>query len=290
LLIVVSVAFFVLRMTGDTVHLYVDLNSTPEQEELIRQQLGLDRPLWVQYFWFIGDILKGEFGESLQYHMPALDVVLGRVGMTLQLVACALVLALIVGVLLGIVAAVYKDRFADLAITTVAVTGQSMPSFWLGILLVQIFALNLGWLPTSGTGTWMHLVLPSVTLAAFLMPNLILLTRTSVLEVSNELYVTTARSKGVPRLQTMFRHILPNSVNPIISFFGVQMGRLVGGSVVTETIFAWPGVGRLMVGSIFQRDVPVVVAAVVIVSLSIVLANLLVDILQSLADPRVRLE
>ncbi len=277
-------------MTGDTVHLYVDLNSTPEQEELIRQQLGLDRPLWVQYFWFIGDILKGEFGESLQYHMPALDVVLGRVGMTLQLVACALVLALIVGVLLGIVAAVYKDRFADLAITTVAVTGQSMPSFWLGILLVQIFALNLGWLPTSGTGTWMHLVLPSVTLAAFLMPNLILLTRTSVLEVSNELYVTTARSKGVPRLQTMFRHILPNSVNPIISFFGVQMGRLVGGSVVTETIFAWPGVGRLMVGSIFQRDVPVVVAAVVIVSLSIVLANLLVDILQSLADPRVRLE
>jgi peptide/nickel transport system permease protein/glutathione transport system permease protein len=185
---------------------------------------------------------------------------------------------------------VYRNRIPDFVISSIAVAGQSMPSFWLGILLVQLFALNLGWLPTSGTGSWRHLVLPAVTLATFIIPNLILITRTSVLEVSGELFVTTARSKGVSARRTLLRHILPNASNPIISFFGLQVGRLVGGSVLTETIFAWPGVGRLMIGSIYQRDVPVVIAAVLIICVAITLANLLVDVLVSITDPRIRLD
>ena len=165
-----------------------------------------------------------------------------------------------------------------------------MPIFWLGIMLVQLFELNLGWLKTSGTGGWEHIILPAVTLAAFITPKLILITRTSVLEVSNELFVSTARAKGLRELKILLWHVVPNALNPIISFFGLQLGRLVGGSVVTETIFAWPGIGRLMIGAIYQRDVPVVIAAVFIVSIGIIVANLVVDVMISLIDPRIRLE
>jgi len=290
LLVVVAVTFVILRLTGDPVQMYLDVTGTPEQEALLRQKLGLDRPLWVQFLLFLRDALSGDLGQSLQFQAPAMAIVLERLGATLQLMAVALVIALAVGVVCGLVAAVYRDRAPDFIISSVAVAGQSMPSFWLGILLVQLFALHLGWLPTSGTGSWRHIILPSITLATFIIPNLILITRTSVLEVSGELFVTTARSKGVSEKSTLVRHIFPNALNPIISFFGLQVGRLVGGSILTETIFAWPGVGRLMIGSIYQRDVPVVIAGVLIICIAIMLCNLLVDILVSIADPRIRLE
>jgi peptide/nickel transport system permease protein/glutathione transport system permease protein len=290
LFVVVAVTFVILRLTGDPVQMYLDVTGTPEQEALLRQKLGLDRPLWVQFLLFLRDALSGDLGQSLQFQAPAMAIVLERLGATLQLMAVALIIALAVGVVCGLVAAVYRDRAPDFIISSVAVAGQSMPSFWLGILLVQLFALHLGWLPTSGTGSWRHLILPSITLATFIIPNLILITRTSVLEVSGELFVTTARSKGVSEKSTLVRHIFPNALNPIISFFGLQVGRLVGGSILTETIFAWPGVGRLMIGSIYQRDVPVVIAGVLIICVAIMLCNLLVDILVSIADPRIRLE
>lgn len=290
ILLVTAVTFFILRLTGDPVEIYLDITSTPEQVALLRERLGLDDPLWQQYLTFLGNALTGDFGRSLQFQAPALSIVIERLGATFLLIGAALAIALAVGIIAGLIAAVYKDRAADIVITAVAVAGQSMPSFWLGILLVQLFALNLGWLPTSGTGSWQHLLLPSVTLAAFITPNLILITRTSVLEVSNELFVSTARAKGVKELNILLFHIVPNALNPIITFFGLQAGRLVGGSVVTETIFAWPGIGRLMIGSIYQRDVPVVIAAVFIISIGIILANLIVDILISLIDPRIRLE
>jgi ABC-type dipeptide/oligopeptide/nickel transport system permease component len=290
MLIVVGVAFVILRLTGDPVQIYLDINSTPEQVAILRQRLHLDQPLIIQFGYYLRDILNGDFGRSLQFSAPAMSIVLDRLGMTLQLVACALVIATIVGIGAGLVSAVYKDRFADFAISALAVAGQSMPSFWLGILLVQVFALNLGWLPTSGTGTWRHLILPSVTLAAFILPNVVLITRTSVLEVMGELYVVTARSKGVRRKAVLFHHVLRNAINPIISFLGLQLGRLAGGSILTETIFAWPGIGRLMIGSIFQRDVPVVIASVFVISIAIVLANLLVDVVLSLTDPRIKLD
>jgi|TARA_B100000780_G_scaffold191407_1_gene134814 ABC-type dipeptide/oligopeptide/nickel transport system permease component len=290
LLLVTFVTFIVLRVTGDPVQIYLDINATAEQTEILRQRLNLDRPLIVQFGLFVADILRGDFGDSLQFATPALPVVIGRLGATLTLVSTALVVAVILGVAAGILAAIRKDRMPDFLLSALAVAGQSMPSFWLGILLIQLFALDLRWLPTSGMGSPLHLVLPSLTLAAFLLPNFILITRTAVLETINELFVTTARAKGASEWSIMFRHILPNAINPVLSFLGLQMGRLVGGSIITETIFAWPGIGSLMIRSIFQRDVPVVIAAVFIVSIAIVLANLLIDILQSLVDPRMRLD
>lgn len=290
ILLVVFVTFIVLRVTGDPVQIYLDINATPEQTALLRERLHLDEPLFVQFGLFLWDVLRGDFGMSLQFATPALPVVLGRLGATLQLVSVALLFAFVFGVAGGIIAALRKDRLPDFLLSALAVAGQSMPSFWLGILLIQTFALDLGWLPTSGTGSWLHLILPAVTLATFLLPNFILITRTTVLETRSELFLTTARSKGASESSIMFRHLLPNAINPVLSFLGLQMGRLVGGSIITETIFAWPGIGSLMIRSIFQRDVPVVIAAVFIVSIAIVLANLLVDILQSLIDPRMRLD
>lgn len=165
-----------------------------------------------------------------------------------------------------------------------------MPSFWLGILLIQFFAIDLQWLPTSGRGSILNMVMPATTLAAFIMPNFVLITRTSVLETLNEQFVITARAKGMSRTRILVFHVLPNALNPILSFLGLQVGRLMGGAIVTETIFAWPGVGRLMISSIFQRDVPVVLAGVFVISLIIVGVNLLVDILISLNDPRIGMD
>lgn len=290
LLIVIGATFLILRTTGDPVQIYLDINATPEQEAILRERLHLDEPLFMQFWYYLRDLAMGDFGESLRFSAPAMSIVMERLGYTLQLIAGALLLATGLGAAGGIVAALSKDRLPDFIVSSIAVAGQSMPSFWLGILLVQLFALQLGWLPTSGTGSWRHLVLPTVTLATFLLPNIVLITRASMLETMGELYVVTARAKGLPRWRVISGHVLPNAINPILSFVGLQLGRLVGGSVITETIFAWPGIGRLMIGSIFQRDAPVVIAAVFVTSIAIILANLLVDILVSLSDPRVRLD
>jgi len=233
-------------------------------------------------------LLHGDFGASIQFQRPAMDVVLERMGATLQLLAMGLSLALVLGVLGGMVCAVRKDRWPDVALSLVALAGQSMPSFWLGILLIQFFALDLGWLPTSGDDGWASRILPTVTLAAFLLPNFLMVTRISVVDTARELFVTTARARGASPARVLWRHVLPNAINPVISLAGLQLGRLMGGAVVTETVFAWPGVGRLMVSAIFQRDVPVVIAAVFIVAVTIILANLLVDLLQAAIDPRIR--
>jgi ABC-type dipeptide/oligopeptide/nickel transport system permease component len=290
LLIVIGVTFLILRTTGDPVQIYLDINSTPEQEAILRARLHLDESLFMQFIYYLRDLATGDFGRSLRFSAPAMSIVMERLGYTLQLIAGALVLATVLGALGGIVSALNKDRLPDFVISSIAVAGQSMPSFWLGILLVQFFALYLGWLPTSGTGSWLYLILPTVTLATFLLPNFVLITRASMLETMGELYVVTARAKGLPRWRVIFGHVLPNAINPTLSFLGLQLGRLVGGSVITETIFAWPGIGRLMISSIFQRDAPVVIAAVFVTSIAIILANLLVDILLSLTDPRVRLD
>lgn len=289
LLFVSGVAFAALRLTGNPIDTYLDINRTPEQVEALTRRLHLDQPLPIQFLIYLRDVLKGDFGQSLQFGGPAIDVVLQRLGATAELLFVALLLATLVGLLAGIVCAVYKDRSPDYVISTIAVASQSMPSFWLGILLIQLFAVNLQWLPTSGRSDLVHLVLPAVTLAAFILPNIVMITRTSMIETMREQFVVTATAKGVARPVILFRHVLPNALNPIISFVGLQLGRLMGGAIITETIFAWPGIGRLMIGSIFQRDVPVVIAGVVIVSLIIVLANLIVDIVLSLNDPRIRL-
>ena len=289
LLLVVAFVFVVLRLTGDPVAIYLGLDATPEQEALLRAELHLDEAIPVQFGYFLLDLLQGDFGTSIQFKTAAMDIVFERLQATLVLLSLGLTLAIVLGVLAGIACAVWKDRLPDFAISILAVAGQSMPSFWLGILLIQFFALELGWLPTSGRGGWEHLVLPTITLATFLVPNFVLVTRISVLETTREQFVTTARARGAGAGRALWLHVLPNAINPVVSLVGLQLGRLMGGAVVTETIFAWPGVGRLMVSAIFQRDVPIVIASVFVVAVTIVVANLLVDLLQAAIDPRIRM-
>jgi ABC-type dipeptide/oligopeptide/nickel transport system permease component len=288
LLLVAFATFVVLRLTGNPVDIFLDINRTPEQVEALTKRLHLDEPIPIQFVIFLGDLLHGDFGESLQFSGPAAPVVWQRVGATLQLAGTALGLAVLLGVLGGIVCAVWRDRAVDAIISSIAVAGQSMPSFWLGMLLIEFFALQLHWLPTSGYGELKHLVLPAVTLATILLPNFVLITRTSILELMNEQFVTTGRAKGMSRRRVLVTHILPNAVNPVLSFLGVQIGTLMAGSIITETIYAWPGVGRLLINSIFHRDVPVVEAAVFFIATAIAIANLVVDVLQMLIDPRIR--
>ena len=289
LLLVCAAAFVVLRLTGNPVDIYLNINRTQEQVDALTARLHLDQPIPMQFLIYLRDVLRGDFGESLQFGEPAIRAVLERLGATAELLAVALVAAAVLGVLAGALCAVRKDRPTDFIVSTLAVAAQSMPSFWLGILLIQLFAVNLGWLPTSGRGGPINLVLPAASLAAYILPNFVLITRTSVLETSSEPFVVTALAKGVSRQRLLFRHVLPNAINPVLSFLGLQVGRLMGGAIITETIFAWPGIGRLMVGSIFQRDVPVVLAGVIVISLIIVAANLVVDVLLSINDPRIRL-
>ena len=288
LLLVAFATFIVLRLTGNPVDIFLDINRTPEQVEALTKRLHLDQPLPVQFLIFLGDLLYGDFGESLQFTGSAAVVVWERVGATLQLAGTALALAVVLGVLGGLVCAVWRDRAADAVISSIAIAGQSMPSFWLGLLLIELFALQLRWLPTSGYGDPKHLVLPAVTLATILLPNFVLITRTAILELMGEQFVVTGRSKGMSRPRVLVTHILPNAINPVLSFLGIQLGHLMAGSIITETIFAWPGVGRLLINSISHRDVPVVEAAVFFIATAIALANLLVDVLQMLIDPRIR--
>jgi peptide/nickel transport system permease protein/glutathione transport system permease protein len=288
LLLVAFATFIVLRLTGNPVDIFLDINRTPEQVEALTKRLHLDQPLPVQFLIFLGDLLHGDFGESLQFTGSAAVVVWERVGATLQLAGTALGLAVVLGVLGGLVCAVWRDRAADAVISSIAIAGQSMPSFWLGLLLIEFFALQLRWLPTSGYGDLKHLVLPAVTLATILLPNFVLITRTAILELMGEQFVVTGRSKGMSRPRVLVTHILPNAINPVLSFLGIQLGHLMAGSIITETIFAWPGVGRLLINSISHRDVPVVEAAVFFIATAIALANLLVDVLQMLIDPRIR--
>jgi ABC-type dipeptide/oligopeptide/nickel transport system permease component len=288
LLLVAFATFIVLRLTGNPVDIFLDINRTPEQVEALTRRLHLDQPLPVQFLIFLGDLLHGDFGESLQFSGSAAVVVWERVGATLQLAGTALGLAVVLGVLGGLVCAVWRDRAADAVISSIAIAGQSMPSFWLSLLLIAFFALQLRWLPTSGYGDLKHLVLPAVTLATILLPNFVLITRTAILELMGEQFVVTGRSKGMSRPRVLVTHILPNAINPVLSFLGIQLGHLMAGSIITETIFAWPGVGRLLINSISHRDVPVVEAAVFFIATAIALANLLVDVLQMLIDPRIR--
>jgi ABC-type dipeptide/oligopeptide/nickel transport system permease component len=286
-LLVSAVAFIALRATGNPVDIYLNLDRTQEQVDALTARLHLDEPIIVQFGIYVRDVLSGNFGESLQFGGAALEVVVSRLGATMELLAIGVILAVVLGVFAGFVAAVRKDRLSDFLISSTAVAAQSMPSFWLGILLIQLFSVDLQWLPTSGRGSVLNLVMPATTLAAFIMPNFVLITRASVLETLGEQFIVTAKAKGMSQPRIFLFHVLPNALNPILSFLGLQVGRLMGGAIVTETIFAWPGVGRLMVSSIFQRDVPVVLAGVFIISLVIVCVNLLVDILISLNDPRI---
>ena len=287
---VVTLAFGALRLSGDPAATMLPGDATVEELHALRHALGLDESLPTQYLRFLASAVHGDFGLSFRHQQPALALVLERLPATLELALASLALAVVIAIPLGIVAAIFRGRLWDAAAMAFAVVGQATPYFWMGIMLILVVSVQLGWLPTSGRGGIEHLILPTVTMATHLAASLARLTRTSMLEVLGQNYVNTARAKGLSERSVIGVHALKNAAIPITTLIGVQFGTLLGGSIVTEMIFAWPGVGRLAVQSIFARDYPVVQASVFVLALSFVAINLAVDLLYGWLDPRIRYE
>jgi peptide/nickel transport system permease protein/oligopeptide transport system permease protein len=281
--------FFMLRMLpGDPAQVLAGLMATPDEVELIRHQLGLDRPIHVQYVFFLGRLARFDLGRSTRTQNPVTEEIWARLPNTMLLAVVAITLACLFGIPAGIISAVRPYTWLDYVVTSTAIFGISMPVFWLGLMLVVVFAVWLQWLPAGGTGTWRHVILPSFTLAAFVVAFIARMTRSSMIEVLSQDYTTTARSKGLKEQVVVIKHALKNALIPIITVVGLQFGMLLGGAVLTETVFAWPGVGRLIVDSILARDYPVIQGAILVFGLLYILVNLVVDLLYAYVDPRIR--
>lgn len=283
-----TAVFGMVRLTGDPVLLFMPMDIQAKDVEEFRERLGFNDPLAVQYTRFLAAAVRGDFGDSLRYRRDAFGLVLERLPATLLLAGAALGLTLVVAVPLGVLSAVRRDTAFDHVGTVVTVLGQATPGFWLGLMLIYVFAVQLRWLPTGGMGTAAHVVMPAVVLAAFYSARVARLTRSAVLDTLGEDYVLTARAKGLAEMRVIGKHTLRNSAIPIVTLAGLEAGQLLGGAVVTETIFAWPGLGRLTVQALLNRDFPVVMAAVSFTSIVYTLMNLLVDVAYGWLDPRVR--
>jgi ABC-type dipeptide/oligopeptide/nickel transport system permease component len=273
---------------GDPAQAMLGEAAAPEDVADLRHRLGLDRPLYVQYIAFIGGALTGDLGTSLRTNQPVVSAIVQRMPATFELAFASMVLALTVAIPLGITAAVWAGSGVDHAATTLALLGISVPNFWLGPLLAIVFSIDLGWFPVSGRGTLAHLVLPAITLGAPLAALLARITRASVIEELHELYVLASRARGVSRFRAIVVHAFRNSLIPIVTVLGLQFGSLLTGAVITETIFAWPGVGRLLVQSIGFRDYPLVQGCILLIAVTYVSMNLLIDVAYGFLDPRIR--
>lgn len=289
-LVGVSLIVFVLaQMAGDPVLLALAGTAATEQDlQDLRRELGYDDPAVVQYIRWLGRAVQGDLGKSLRFKQPALGLVLDRMPATAQLAVASLLFALVIAVPVGVMSAVRRHTWIDHVGMVLALLGQSIPLFWLGIMLVLIFAVEWRWFPPGGAGSWKHLILPTITLGAYPMARIARLTRSSLLEVINQDYITTARAKGLNEVTVIMRHALRNAALPVVTIVGLMFGTLMGGAVITETIFAWPGVGLLTIQAIQNRDFPLVQAAVLVVSLTFILVNLAVDLLYAYLDPRIR--
>jgi len=273
---------------GDPAQSMLGEGASPQEVTALRHSLGLDRPLPTQYASFLGGVIRGDLGTSFRYGTPVTREIGARLYRTVQLALAAMTVALIVALPLGIVAAVFRGTVIDHAAMTAALAGISMPNFWLGPLLAILFSVRLGWLPVAGTGTLAHLVLPAVTLGAALAAILARMTRASVLEELRELYVLAARARGLSRSRAVVRHAFRNSLIPIVTIVGLQFGAVLTGTIITETIFAWPGVGRLLIQSISFRDYPLVQGCILFIAVTYVAMNLVVDLAYAWLDPRIR--
>jgi peptide/nickel transport system permease protein/oligopeptide transport system permease protein len=283
--------FIMLRMLpGDPAQVLAGQMASPADVEVIRIQMGLDKPLYIQYASFLNRLLHFDLGVSARTQNPVIEEIWARLPNTVLLALCAITLATVFGIPAGIIAAVRPYSWVDYTVTVAALIGISMPVFWLGIMLMIVFAITLQWLPAGGIGTWQHLVLPSVTLAAFVVAFIARMTRSCMLEVLAQDYVTTARSKGLREKVIIIKHALKNALIPIITVVGLQFGLLLGGAVLTETVFAWPGLGRLIVDSILARDYAMIQGSILIFGLLYTLVNLLVDLTYAFVDPRIRYE
>ena len=285
----VSIVVFVLvrLIPGDPARFMLTESASPEQVEAMRTELGLNRPLPVQYVVFLGQAVQGDLGKSLFYGEPTVDVLLSHLPPTLLLAGTALMFALVVAIPMGVLSAVKRDTVWDYLGMGVALLGQSVPAFWLGLMLVLIFAVYLNVLPSSGMGGPEHLVLPAVTLGAFLMSLTTRLVRSGLLDILHEDYVRTARAKGLTSRQVVYGHAMRNMLIPLVTVLGLQLGTLLGGAVITETIFAWPGVGTLIYTAINARDYPLIQTSVLMLSVFFVVINLAVDLLYAYIDPRI---
>jgi peptide/nickel transport system permease protein len=285
-----TIVFIVLRLSGDPAVLLLPQEASVEDVLRLRQDLGLDDPFLVQYLRFLGSSALGDFGESLRHREPAMTLVVSHLWATIELSVAAFGLAVLVAVPTGILAAVRPNSLYDHAVLTLALLGQSAPTFWIGIMLILAFGLGLRWLPIGGRGSWSHLVLPAITLGAFAMASIARLTRSAMLEVIRLDYINTARAKGLRESRVIWKHALKNAAIPVVTIMGLQFGALLGGAVVTETVFSWPGIGRLAIQGIYNRDYPVVQATVFIAAVFFVGINCVVDLLYTILDPRIRYE
>ena len=273
---------------GDPARLMLPADATAEDVERFRERMGFDEPVYRQYGTYLKGLLVGDLGRSMRYRRPVLELVLERLPATIELAGVAAILAVLVAVPAGIVSAIKRDSLYDNAFMFLSVFDQSVPIFWLGIVMILVFSVQLHWLPTSGRGTLRQLILPGIALATYISALLARLTRSCMLEVLMQDYVRTARAKGLRELSVTCRHALKNAVVPIVTVLGLQIGTLLGGSVIVETVFAWPGIGTLAVGAIYNRDYPLIQGTVLIAAVMFVVTNLVVDLVYLYLDPRIR--
>lgn len=288
LLISVLVFAFVHLLPGDPARLVAGQDASDKDIAAVRAALGLDRPLWEQYLTYVWNILHGDFGISLKTRRAVSEEIGERFFPTLWLTLISMAWATLFGLIIGVSSAVRRGRWQDHGGMLVAVSGISLPSFWLGLLLIDWFSVRLGWFPTSGYGTLAHFVLPSITLGVGVAAVMARFTRSSFIEIAREDYIRTARAKGAFEHLVVWKHVLRNALIPIITMVGLQFGFLLGGSIVVETVFAWPGLGRLLVDSVSYRDYPVIQAEILLFSLEFILINLIVDVLYALVNPEIR--
>ena len=289
LVLVATIVFFLGRLTGNPVDLMLPEDATPEDRQALTETLGLDGPLHQQFGLFVANALRGDLGQSIRYRQPAVEVFFSRLPNTLMIVPGAMMLAVILAVPLGILSALYRGSIIDRVAGTIAVLGIATPHFWLGILLIYIFSVQLDWLPTSRMGDYRHYILPTVTLSTFMLAGFMRLIRSSMLEILDSEFVKLARIKGLSETIVVWKHCLRNALIPVLTLWGVFMGGLVTGAIVTETVFAWPGIGRLTYEAVIFRDFPLLQAAIIMDAVLILFINLIVDILYAYVDPRIRL-
>jgi peptide/nickel transport system permease protein len=286
--LVLTFVFVVLRLSGDPATMLLPDDIDPQTIELYQQRWGLDRPLWEQYVSYFESAAEGSFGISFRDRRPALEVILERLPATLELGLFSFAFAIVFGIPLGVVAALKRNTLFDRLAMGFAVLGYAMPYFFMGVLLILLFSLQLRWLPSSGSSTWWHLIMPVLTLGTTPAAMFARFTRSSVLEVLNKPFIRTARAKGALPWREIVFHALPNAAIPVVTVMGLRLGEMIGGAVVTETVFAWPGMGRLLVGAVANRDLAVVQGIVVLIAISMVTVNLLIDLAYGWLDPRIR--
>ncbi len=288
LLLISLIVFILVRVTGDPVALMLPESATEADRATLTRELGLDLPLYQQYGIFLTNAIQGDFGTSFRYGESALPLVLERLPASFELAFAAMALAVVIAIPLGIWSAVKRNTFIDLFISGISVLGKAMPNFWMGIMLILLFSVMLGWFPVSGRGGLTHLILPAITLGVSLAAQMTRLIRSNMLEILNQDYIRTARSKGIFELFVIGKHAFRNGLIPVVTIMSLQFTSLIGGTLITETVFAWPGLGQLLVSAVNTHDMAIVQAAVFVIAIFVIVMNILTDLVYRLLDPRIK--